>query len=199
MDLDFVRHRSQHRLDRTRAADGSWTTWRGGPRSNASAVSFRSLYSVFIRTRSEFLNYHLVSYCQGYEQAGERRSCSPGKPGAPILLSRSSPEHKNDNAHVEQKNWTLVRRLIGYQRLDTPEQLSWLDALYTELLRPYNNCFQPVMKLIRKESDGQRTRKFYDRPNQPLWRVLDSGAAAANKIAGLVELYTGQPAARTPE
>jgi hypothetical protein len=47
------------------------------------------------------------------------------------------------SAHVEQKNWTLVRRLIGYQRLDAPEQLAWLDRLYTELLRPYNNCFNP--------------------------------------------------------
>jgi len=127
---------------------------------------------------SEFLNYHLVKYCEGDDQR------------APVLLSRSRPEHKNDNAHVEQKNWTLVRRLIGYQRLDTPEQLAWLDRLYTELLRPHNNCFQPVMKLLRKESDGQRTRKVYDRPATPLRRVLDAGAADPSKIGELVRLYT---------
>jgi len=123
---------------------------------------------------SEFLNWHLLRYC---EQRG-------------IVLARGRPFHKNDNAHVEQKNWTLVRRLIGYQRLDTPAQLAWLDHLYTEVLRPYANCFQPVMKLIQKETVGQRTRKVYDRPTTPLRRVLDSGAADANRIASLVKLYT---------
>jgi transposase InsO family protein len=124
---------------------------------------------------SEFLNWHLIKYC---EQQG-------------IALSRGRPLHKNDNAHVEQKNWTLVRRLIGYQRLDTPAQLAWLDRLYTDLLRPYANCFQPVMKLIKKETVDQRVRKIYDRPTTPLRRVLDSGAADANRITALVKLYTG--------
>jgi hypothetical protein len=96
---------------------------------------------------SEFLNWHLVTYCQG----------DPAEGRPPVLLSRSRPERKNDNAHVEQKNWTLVRRIIGYQRLDSPVQLAWLDSLYTELLRPFNNCFQPVMKLVGKEQVGQRT------------------------------------------
>ena len=78
---------------------------------------------------------------------------------------------------MEQKNWTLVRRLIGYQRLDTQDQLQWLDSLYGDLLRPYNNCFQPVKKLIGKESVGNQVRKHYDRPTTPLPRVLDSGQA----------------------
>lgn len=82
-----------------------------------------------------------------------------------------------------------MRRLIGYQRLDTAQQLAWLDALYTELLRPHNNCFQPVMKLIRKESVGGRTRKIYDRPSSPLRRLLDAGAADPSKISALVKLY----------
>jgi hypothetical protein len=108
-----------------------------------------------------------------------------------IQISRSRPFHKNDNAHVEQKNWTLVRRLIGYQRLDTPRQLSWLDDFYTELLRPYNNCFQPVMKLVAKEhrADGQ-LRKRYDTPTTPLQRVLASGCADLTKMKALVELYS---------
>ena|SRR5487761_827823 len=55
-------------------------------------------------------------------------------------------------------------------------------SLYTELLRPYNNCFQPVMKLIRKDHVGERTRKIYDTPTSPLRRVLDAGAAAPLKI-----------------
>jgi len=108
---------------------------------------------------SEFLNWHLVTWCQENGIALSRSR------------SRSRPEHKNDNCHVEQKNWTLVRRLIGYQRLDTPTQLAWLNSPYTELLRPYNNCFQPVMKLVGKHMAGIRTRKTYDRPTTPLRRV----------------------------
>ena len=123
---------------------------------------------------SEFLNWHLLRWCR---QTG-------------ILLSRSRPEHKNDNCHVEQKNWTLVRRLIGYQRLDTPDQLQWLDSLYGDLLRPYNNCFQPVMKLTGKESVGNQVRRHYDRPTTPLQRVLNSGEADPAKIPALVTLYT---------
>lgn len=122
----------------------------------------------------EFLNRRLINWCRDEG----------------ILMSRSRPNHKNDNAHVEQKNWTLVRRLIGYQRLDTPWQLTWLDDFYTELLRPYNNCFQPVMKLLGKEhrADGHH-RKRYDTPTTPLQRVLGSGSADLTKVKALVELY----------
>jgi hypothetical protein len=129
---------------------------------------------------SEFLNAHLFKYCQGDPELG--------RPA--ILLSRSRPHHKNDNAHVEQKNWTLVRRLIGYQRLDTSAQRDWLDALYTDLLRPYNNCFQPAMKLIGKEVVDGHTRRRYDRPTTPLQRLLDASAADPNKIGVLVDLYS---------
>lgn len=123
---------------------------------------------------AEFINNNLFDYCQAEQ----------------IAVSRSRPYHKNDNAHVEQKNWTLVRRLIGYQRLDTPAQLAWLNQLYTDLLRPYNNCFQPVMKLIKKERVDQRIRKIYDRPTTPLQRVLSSGQTDATKVRALTELYT---------
>jgi len=106
-----------------------------------------------------------------------------------IAFSRSRAFHENDNPHVEQTNWMLVRRLVGYQRLEAPEQLAWLEAFYTELLRPYANCFQPVMKLIGKEAVGQRTRRLYGRPTTPLARVLQSGRADPAKIPSLVHLY----------
>ncbi len=123
---------------------------------------------------SEFLNRRLIDWCR---EEG-------------IVIARSRPHHKNDNPHVEQKNWTLVRRLIGYQRLDAPWQLSWLDDFYTELLRPYNNCFQPVMKLIGKEHPaGGQLRKRYDTPTTPLLRLLASGTADLTKTSSLVELY----------
>ncbi|MEO8744319.1 MAG: hypothetical protein ABI334_07405 [Candidatus Dormiibacterota bacterium] len=123
----------------------------------------------------EFLNRRLIRWCREED----------------ILMSRSRPFHKNDNAHVEQKNWTLVRRLIGYHRLDTLWQLKWLDDFYTELLRPYNNCFQPVMKLVGVEhrADG-RVRKRYDTPTTALERVLASGSADLTKVKSLVELYS---------
>lgn len=78
---------------------------------------------------SEFLNWHLWRYCQARE----------------IQFSRGRPRYSNDNPHVEERNWTLVRRLIGYDRLDTAPQMAWLNALY-QILRLYANCFQPVMK-----------------------------------------------------
>ena len=124
---------------------------------------------------SEFLNGMLLDYCRAEQ----------------IAFSRGRPYRKNDNAHIEQKNWTLVRKLIGYKRLETEAQLAWLNALYSELLRPYNNCFQPVMKLIAKErqADG-KVRKRYDIAATPLRRVLNSGAALPVRIKPLVDLYT---------
>ncbi|MGH7723353.1 MAG: hypothetical protein ACRENL_11090 [Candidatus Dormibacteria bacterium] len=106
-----------------------------------SAGSCRSSFLVSTHAGSEFINHHLFKYCT--DRA--------------IVFTRSRPFHKNDNCHVEQKNRTLVRRLIGYDRLDTPAQQAWLDAFYTDLLRPFANCFQPVMKLIGKEAADQRT------------------------------------------
>ncbi|HUY97285.1 MAG TPA: hypothetical protein VMW47_06685 [Verrucomicrobiae bacterium] len=97
---------------------------------------------------SEFLNSHRLRY-------GQRTG---------VALSRSRPGHNNDNAHIEQKNWILVRRWIGYQRLDTPAQLAWFAALSTDLLRPFTNCFQPVIKLVRRETVGSRRREGHDRP-----------------------------------
>ena len=124
-------------------------------------------------TGSEFINHQLFAYCQEHR----------------IEFSRSRPYHKNDNAHVEQKNWT-VRRLIGYQRLDSAEQQAWPDALCTELLRPYANCLQPVMKLVRKETVGVRVRRVYDRPTTPLRRLLLSHAPDITRLQPLVDLYT---------
>jgi hypothetical protein len=127
-------------------------------------------------TGSEFINFHLFGYCQ-------ERS---------IAFTRSRPYHKNDNCHVEQKNWTLVRRLIGYDRLDTPEQQAWLDAFYTDDLRPFANCFQPVMKLVGKETVEGRTRRLYDIPKTPLRRLLDDYPQHLdlNRLRPLMELYT---------
>ena len=127
-------------------------------------------------TGSEFITLNLFTYC---EEQG-------------IALTRSRPYHKNDNCHVEEKNWTLVRRLIGYDRLDTPDQQAWLDAFYTDDLRPFTNCFQPVMKLVGKETVDGRTRRLYDTPRTPLRRLLDDYPEHLdlNRLRPLTELYT---------
>jgi hypothetical protein len=122
---------------------------------------------------SEFINYLIVDWCRNHE----------------VLLSRGRPYRKNDNPHVEQKNWTLVRRLIGYERWDTPEQQEWLENFYTKLLRPFANCFQPTMKLIGKTQVNNHTRRKYDDAKTPLQRVIDAKCADPYKLARLTAMY----------
>ncbi len=92
------------------------------------------LRSLHPDTGSDFINMNLFDDC------AERG----------IIFTRSRPSHSNDNCHVGRKNWTVVRRLIGYDRLDTPAQQAWLDAFSTDDLRPFANGFRPVMKLVGK-------------------------------------------------
>src|SRR5437660_787497 len=96
---------------------------------------------------SEFLNAHLVRYCQA-----ER-----------LTLTRCRADHKNDQAHVEQKNWSVVRQLVGYDRYEGAEAVAALEAVYA-LLHVYVNGYLPVMKLVGKEREGTRVRKRYDTP-----------------------------------
>lgn len=107
---------------------------------------------------SEFLNGHLVRYCQQ-----ER-----------LTFTRCRAYHKNDQAHVEQKNWSVVRRLVGYDRYEGPAAQAHLERVY-ELVRPYVNAFQPVMKLVGKEREGATVRKRYDTPQTPYRRALGAG------------------------
>jgi hypothetical protein len=104
---------------------------------------------------SEFINYHLKSYC-------ERNK---------ITFTRSRPWKKNDSAHIEQKNWDVVRKMIGYGRLDNNEQLDMLKRIYN-LLGLYQNYFQPSRKLQGKTRIGAKLRKKYDRAQTPLQRLL---------------------------
>ena len=106
---------------------------------------------------NEFINDELFRYCQ--EQH--------------ITFTRGRLGHKNDNAHVEQKNWSVVRRYVGDLRFDTPAQLQLLDQLY-ELLHFYVNFFLPVMKLKEKVRKGSKVKRLYDKPQTPYARVLAS-------------------------
>ena len=91
-----------------------------------------------------------------------------------IRMSRSRPYKKNDNAWVEQRNWTHVRKVVGYRRLDTTGELAALQELY-KYLRLYKNFFQPVLKLKAKVRSGGKIHREYDQARTPYQRLLDSG------------------------
>lgn len=91
-----------------------------------------------------------------------------------IRQTRGRPYRKNDQAYVEQKNWSVLRRIIGYDRYSTRVAFAALTAVH-ELLRPHVNFFQPIRKLISKERHGARIVKRYDRAQTPYRRLLASG------------------------
>jgi hypothetical protein len=120
---------------------------------------------------SEFLNAHLVRYCRGLD----------------IQFTRGRPYKKDDNAHIEQKNWTHVRKLVGYERYDTDTAVAALNTLYGDL-RLLQNLFLPTVKLVRKVRVGARVRRYYDAPQTPLDRVQACATADRAKVAALVAL-----------
>jgi len=106
---------------------------------------------------SEFINDELFRYCDQEH----------------LTFTRGRSGHKNDNAHIEQKNCATVRRFVGDLRYDTPQQLAWLNELY-ECLHFYLNFFVPVMKLKEKVRLGSKVKRVYDDPQTPYARVLAS-------------------------
>jgi hypothetical protein len=108
----------------------------------------------------EFLNYHLLRHF------AQRK--------LPVQFTRSRAYHKDDNAHVEQKNWTHVRQWLGYQRLDDPNVVPLLNDLYRHQWRLFHNFFCPSMKLLSKERVGSKTLKYHDPPKTPYQRILES-------------------------
>ncbi len=121
---------------------------------------------------SEFINDTLLRYCQ-----------TEG-----ITFTRSRPYQKNDQAHVEQKNWSVVRHTVGYDRLQTSEELALLRAIYADL-RLYINFFQPVLKLIGKERIDARTIRTYDQAQTPYRRVLSLESLPVEVKARLTAQY----------
>jgi len=106
---------------------------------------------------SEFINDELYRYCQREH----------------ITFTRSRAGRKNDDAHAEQKNWSVVRRAVGYERYDTPRQLLLLNRWHS-VLRLYTNFFIPAMKLVRKERQGSKVKKVYHEPQTSYARTLAS-------------------------
>jgi hypothetical protein len=106
-----------------------------------------------------------------------------------LVFTRSRPYRKNDNARIEQKNFTHVRRPLGYLRYDTPEELALINDLYRNELRLYKNFFQPVMRLRHKERVDGKPRRRYARPQTPYRILRESGQLSPDKIKELDALY----------
>jgi len=108
----------------------------------------------------EFLNYHVLKWLQ-------KRRC-------PVFMTRSRPYKKDDNAHVEQKNWTHVRQCFGYERHDNPELVEPMNALVKGAYGQLLNYFHASLKLDHKERKGGKVRRIYGAAQTPLARVLAS-------------------------
>ncbi len=124
---------------------------------------------------SEFLNHHLLRYLTDRTK--------------PVQFTRSRAYKKDDNAHVEQKNWTHVRQWLGYDRLDCSAVVPLMNALYTSEWRLFLNFFCPSVKLLEKKRIASKTVKRYDKPKTPFQRVLESPNVSPETKRELKEQY----------
>ena len=122
---------------------------------------------------SEFINHQLYGYCLKED----------------IVFTRSRPYKKDDNAHIEQKNFTTVRQVLGYQRFDTEEVLNLMNELYRGPLRLYINFFQPSVKCIEKKRIGSKIKKIYDIAQTPYERVLAHPKTSTETKETLTRLF----------
>ena len=109
---------------------------------------------------SEFLNHHLLRYFSDHKPR--------------IKFTRSRPYKKNDNAHVEQKNWSHVRQLLGYDRLDNPRLVKLINRIYANNWSQYQNHFCPTLKLRDKKRINSKYYKKYETPKTPYQRIIES-------------------------
>ncbi len=190
LEIDLVAHGGTsaagafaYTLDAVDIATG-WTECAALPNKSQIAVvtalcALRTRFPFPIRgidsdNGSEFINALLAGYC-----AAER-----------LTFTRCRAYHKNDQAHVEEKNWSVVRQLIGYDRYEDPAAVAALNHIYG-LLHVYVNGYLPVMKLVGKERVGARVRKQYDTPRTPSRRASEAGVLDAPTSATFATLRDG--------
>jgi hypothetical protein len=137
-----------------------------------NALPFKTL-GIDSDNGSEFINAHLYRHCQDRH----------------IQFTRGRPYKKDDNAHIEQKNWTHVRKLYGYVRYDTSDVVQTMNDLNSHELRWFQNFFQPSVKLKEKVRIGSRLIRRYDKPKTPWQRVLKSSYHDRAKVAQLKRLF----------
>ncbi len=124
---------------------------------------------------SEWLNWTLIRYLQVRAR--------------PVRVTRSRPYHSDDNAHVEQKNWMWPRQLLGYGRLEDPEQVEPINQLYIQAWGPLQNFFLPSMKLIKKWRVGSRWKRRHDQPQTAYQRLLASAQLTGKARKRLRDQY----------
>jgi hypothetical protein len=117
---------------------------------------------------SEFINTHLLQWCDKNK----------------ITFTRARPGNKNDNCHVEQKNWAVVRTVVGYHRYDTAAEMLLLNEIW-QLQSKLTNYFYPQQKLISKARDGAKVSKKYDTAATPFHRVIGHPVTTVDDIAAL--------------
>jgi len=128
---------------------------------------------------SEFINWHLLRWCEKHE----------------TTFTRSRSGNSNDGAHVEQKNWAVVRTVVGYHRYDTTAELLLLNKIWL-LQSQMTNFFSPQQKLISKVRNGAKVTKKYDKPKTPHRRATNHDVVEQNDKLLLAETYEGlNPAA----
>jgi hypothetical protein len=121
----------------------------------------------------EFLNHHLWGYMTQRDE--------------PVAFTRSRPYHSDDNAHVEQKNWTWARQLLGYGRLEQADLVGPISALYAEVWGPWQNFFLPCLKLKQKWRERSHWRKRYEPPRTAYERLCDPGMLSGQERKRLKE------------
>jgi hypothetical protein len=124
---------------------------------------------------SEFLNHNVYRYLRERD--------------VPIEFTRSRPYRKNDNAHVEQKQWTHVRQLLGYDRLEKRCLVAMVNDLYRNEWCLLQNFFQPTMQLVSKSREGGRLRRFHSAPRTPYARLMESPVVDADSKTALREEF----------
>lgn len=158
--------------------EGEAVMGRGQERTHQGLVLARSRYpfswqEIHSDNDTAFINWHLLRYCQQEE----------------LGFSRSRPYKKNDNNLVEQKNWTHVKKFVGYLRYDTRKELDILNNLYRHEMRLYKNFFQPVMKLKSKIRMAGRIHRRYENARTPYQRVMASEETSKETSVKLKQIH----------
>jgi hypothetical protein len=133
-----------------------------------------ALYAIDCDNGSEFINQHLLAYCRAHQ----------------LQFTHGRPYKKDDNAHIEQKNWTHVRKLMGWDRYDSQRALKAMNDFYRHDWRWMMNLFQPSVKLIKKVRVGSRLTRRYDAAQTPLDRLLGCNDKACTPLVALQQTRT---------
>lgn len=121
----------------------------------------------------ESINFHCYDWCKEHE----------------VQFTRGRPYHKNDNkndnAHIEQKNWTHVRKIFGWKRITEPKAIEMMNDLYGNELRLMLDYFQPSVKLIERRRVGSRVQRVCDKPKTPFERLIELGVLSTEQLAAM--------------